>query len=209
MCRVASFFSGSCASKTGAVNVPLGSTVWQCEGFSLGSSSAMRPGVRRMLESKMVESVECMSYRVLDVVRRKRGSEVFVTIQLIPAKGEGFIPSRQLYPSNGIQRGFVIWLRVELTRRYFSAQQRCSSVMWLATLPPHASPNEKLFAAIPSIEVWQGTREYSSNCPGLNPVHMRDPIFRPYSASGAMISSNSISKQSMPPGRPPPSCLGP
>jgi hypothetical protein len=42
---------------------------------------------------------------------------------------------------------------VELTRRYFSAQQRCSSVMWLATLPPHASPNEKLFAAIPSIEV--------------------------------------------------------
>ncbi len=57
----------------------------------------MRPGVRRMLESKMVESVECMSYRVLDVVRRKRGSEVFVTIQLIPAKGDGIIYERLFF----------------------------------------------------------------------------------------------------------------
>ena len=61
----------------------------------------MRPGVRRMLERKMVESVECMSYRVLDVVRVKRGSEVLVMIQLIPVKEEGFIYERLFFWFDG------------------------------------------------------------------------------------------------------------
>ena len=84
----------------------------------------------------------------------------------------GIISSRQLYPSNGIERRLCIRLRVDLTRRFFFAQQRCSlrrrSVSYggqaghvappsprllrtSSTLPPHASLKVKLFAAIPPI----------------------------------------------------------
>ncbi|MFK7849718.1 MAG: hypothetical protein AB8D78_01970 [Akkermansiaceae bacterium] len=41
------------------------------------------------------------------------------------------------------REGFVIELRLRLARRYISAQQYCSLVVWLATLPPHALLNEK------------------------------------------------------------------